>query len=155
MAHITFEFKEIDYQGGNMKTDENKQGQCCFSESGDTNRELFKKVLEIMDNPPEVDQYGRKWDPLSMSLSQHFEYVLAKHPEVKKNIDKKKYQAWVDLIRPILSVNFCEHDSPGNILQRKTLRICFEKECSFSEAFSEACLQNPEIASAYVENGYK
>lgn len=155
MAYITFEFKEIDYQGGNMKTDAKKQEQRNFSESGDAKKELFKKVLEIMDNPPEVDQYGRKWEPLTMSLSQHFEYVLAQYPEIQKNMDKKKYQDWVDLVRPLLSVNFCEHDSPGNILQKKTIKICFEKECSFSEAFSEACLQNPEIAKLYVENGYK
>jgi len=153
MAYITFEFKEINFKGGNMNI--NKQGQSCFSESGDANKKLYKKVLEIMDNPPAVDQHGRKWDPLSMSLSQHIEYVLAKYPEIQKNMDKKKYQDWVELVRPLLAANFCENESPGNILSRKTLELCFAKECSFSEAFSEACLQNPEIARAYVENGFK
>lgn len=155
MAYITFGFKEIDYQGGNMNKDTNKQDQTDFSESGAPNKELSKKVLEIMDHPPEVDQYGRKWEPLSMSLAQHFEYVLAMHPELKKKIDKQAYQKWVDLVRPFLAADFCENGSPGNILNRKTLELCFEKGCTFSEAFSEACLQNPEIAKLYVENGFK
>ncbi len=144
MAYITFNFKEIDYQGGNMSTDKNKQRQTNFSESGDTNKELFKKVLEIMNHPPEVDQYGRKWDPLSMSLTQHFEYVLAMYPELKKKIDKQAYQKWVDLVRPFLSADFCENGSQ-NISNRKTLEYA-NQGCTFSEAFSEACLQNPEIA---------
>lgn len=150
---ITF-YQEFETGDNEMNLTDNSK-QANFTESGDANKSLFKKVLGIMDNPPEVDQYGRKWEPLSMSLAQHFEYVLAKYPELQNKIDKKRYQDWVNLIRPFLSANFCENGSPGNILNRKTLEICFEKECSFSEAFSEACLQNPHIAKLYVENGYK
>jgi hypothetical protein len=150
---ITF-YQEFETGDNEMNLTE-KSKQTSFSENGDDKKSLFKKVLEIMDNPPEVDQYGRKWEPLSMSLGQHFEYVLAKYPELQINIDKKTYQNWVNLIRPFLSISFCEHGSPGNILQRETLEICFEKGCSFSEAFSEACLRYPHIAKWYVEYGYK
>ncbi len=48
----------------------NKQGQSCFSKAVMLTKS-YTKGLEIMDNPPAVDQHGRKWDPLSMSLSQH------------------------------------------------------------------------------------
>jgi hypothetical protein len=155
---ITFEFTENDFKGGNMYKKTNDQSQTAFSESGDANKELFKKVLETMDNPPEMDQNGRKWDPLSLSLAQHFEYVLDKHPELRNNLEKQKYKDWVEQMRPILSqtaANFCEQGSAGNILQRKTLEICFEKGCSFGEAFTDACLQNPAIAMFYVNGGYK
>jgi hypothetical protein len=148
-------FEQEFQTGGNEMSITNNSRQTAFSESGDANKELFKKVLETMDNPPECDQYGRKWDTRSMSLSQYFEYVLAKYPELKKKIDEQAHQKWVDMLRPLLSPNFSEQGSAGNILQRKTLEICFEKGCSFSEAFSEACLQNPHITKLYVENGYK
>jgi hypothetical protein len=154
MKNILIFEQDIQQKEHDMEVTDDKR-QKVFSEDGNANKELSKKVLEIMDNPPAVDQYGRKWDPLSMSLTQHFEYVLAMHPEIKKKIDKQTYQNWVDLVRPFLSANFCENGSPGNILNRKTLEICFEKGCSFREALSDACRQNPEIVRLYVESGYK
>jgi len=132
--------------------DMNYQSERSFSEGSDAHKELIKKVLEIMDYPPEYDQYGRRWNPLAMSLRQHFEYVMATHPEVQKSLDKREYQTWVDMVRPMLSTIFCEQSSPGGVLQRETLKICLERGVSFGEAFSEAQRMNPKLAQLYFEH---
>jgi len=122
------------------------------SEADKINNELIKKMLDVLDNPPEFDQHGIKWGEALQPLSQLIDYVRHIHPELTKKLKEANLKEWFDRIRPILSsVRFCEAGSVGDILQRKTVEICLKQGCSFSESFSKACLENPVEAQLYYE----
>ena len=125
-------------------------GRCIeFAEDGDPEKELKRKILEVLDNPPKYDYLGNKWPPFG--LAQLYEHVLATNPKLQQRVDEQKIEDWAKSVRSLLFMNFCEQDSPGGILNRKTLEICLERSCSFGEAFPDACRQNPESAHRYAE----
>ena len=138
--------------------------QKVFSEEKDPEKEYRLALLELFRNPPKFDQLGRKWGSTDNGYiwNQISEYIFDKHPGLDKKLEAAQILKWFDMVRPLLerNLNFSEKDSAreiwpknhaANFMQQKTVEICLEKGCSFSEAFSQACLENKGMANAYYE----
>jgi len=122
-----------------------------FTETSDTEKKINRMILDVLENPPEYDQFGKKRGPF-MNLREAYDYVIAKNPDVLKSLDAEKHKKYVDSIRLFLvTEEFCEQGDPGSILQRKTLEIYLDRGCSFGEAFRVACLENPHLAEEYAQ----
>jgi len=138
--------------------------QKVFSEEKDPETEYRLALLELFRNPPKFDQLGREWGSTDNGSiwNQISEYINDKHPGLDERLKSAKTFNWFEMVRPMLErlLNFSEKDSAREIwpknhaadfMQQKTVEICLEKGCSFSEAFSQACLENPGMTNAYYE----
>lgn len=143
-------------------TDDKRQK--VFSEEKDPEEEYRLALLELFRNPPEYDQRGRKWGSTDNGLiwNQISEYINNRHPGLKEKLNAVETFSWFEMVKPLLErlLNYSEKNSARDIwpknhaadfMQQKTVEICLEQGCSFSEAFPQACLENPGMANAYYE----
>lgn len=133
-----------------------------FTEENNPEEQFRLYLLNLLENPPKCDHRGRKWGDVTGTIWEQFqEYILDRHPDLKERIEEDKFKKWIDLVKPFIISHFSEEntevdiwpkDHAANILHRETVKICLRKGCSYSEAFSDACIGNPGMANFYYED---
>jgi len=135
---ITINFSDIE----GFKNSQEGETEMSNSKSKNLERELQRRINEVLRNPPPFDKHGNRF-PGGMTYSQAFKYVQEEDPELALE--------YAESLRPPKDPRQEASLAAGNkIMEFVEEKMKEDKTLTYSEALVKVQLENPGLIREYL-----